>query len=488
MKSLKAEKSVAVLITVVFVASLIPIFLLAGYNHPCADDFSYGLRPHLAWIQTGSLWEVLAAAGNKVAERYLNWQGTYSSIFLMTIQPAVFGDKYYVITPYVMTGMLSLGTFCILGEILLGVLKTTKSRFLLIGCGLLTVSIQLMLSPVEGIYWFNGAVHYVFMYSCMLLMLASYLHYLRRRKKRYMVCACFLAVVVGGGNYVTALTAILCIGIVGSFLILYGKKIGKETLILLFFSIASFGVSALAPGNSLRQENFAKNSFMGAILNSFRDAVEFTIDHTGILYILFLIFLIPFIVRMVSDCRISFRFPLLTPLVSYCLISAMFAPTEYSLQIAYIGRTGNVVLLMIQLLGVLNEIYILGWIVGKMKKSRSGKKGKSEKKLLIFSVVVGMLALGTVLLTYRDKVNYTSIIAVLSLRSGEVKQYDTEIRERLALLENGEKEALTLKPLQTHPYLLYFDDITENAKDWRNFYMARFYQKKYVVLESSQEE
>ena len=30
----------------------------------------------------------------KVAERYANWQGTYSAMFLMALQPAVFGNGF----------------------------------------------------------------------------------------------------------------------------------------------------------------------------------------------------------------------------------------------------------------------------------------------------------------------------------------------------------------------------------------------------------
>ena len=41
MKHWNMEKKAACLLSVFFLAGLIPIFLLARYNYPCADDFGY---------------------------------------------------------------------------------------------------------------------------------------------------------------------------------------------------------------------------------------------------------------------------------------------------------------------------------------------------------------------------------------------------------------------------------------------------------------
>ena len=51
----------------------------------------------------------------KVAERYANWQGTYSAMFLMALQPAVFGNGFYALVPFLTLGALAAGTcfFCL---------------------------------------------------------------------------------------------------------------------------------------------------------------------------------------------------------------------------------------------------------------------------------------------------------------------------------------------------------------------------------------
>jgi hypothetical protein len=177
--------------------------------------------------------------------------------------------------------------------------------------------------------------------------------------------------------------------------------------------------------------------------------------------------------------KIVLRFPLLVPLASFCLVSAMFAPMEYSVGIAYVGRTGNVVQLVIWLLGVLNEIYLVCYLMQHLTKTRM--TAWIGRGTAICSVGALVIAFVFVCATYRT-VSYTSVTALLSWKSGELAEYDAQVEERLTVLEDKNTDEVLLAPLTTHPYLLYFDDITDNPRDWRNKGMARFYQKSSVCL------
>ena len=70
-------------------------------------------------------------------------------------------------------------------------------------------SSDLLEAPFEGIYWYNGATHYVLMQSVWFFGLAAVSAGLwtQKRAKEVFLCllACVLAVVVGGGNLVTGL-------------------------------------------------------------------------------------------------------------------------------------------------------------------------------------------------------------------------------------------------------------------------------------------
>lgn len=140
---------------------MVPLFILAAYCYPCADDFRFGLYPHLAFQQTGSVWAALAGAARQVYETYFNWQGTFSAVFLFALQPAVFGEGVYWLCPVVMFAALFWGAVRIFragGKVLGAGRKTTELALLLY----LLVCTQLVQSPAQAFYWWNGAVYYVF--------------------------------------------------------------------------------------------------------------------------------------------------------------------------------------------------------------------------------------------------------------------------------------------------------------------------------------
>ena len=107
-KRLFCIKVLAVLSILGYIVSLIPIYAASVYAFPQADDWSYSYHTRLAWVDTHSFLEVLKGAVTAVAEAYVNWQGTFSSIFLMSLQPGIWGERFYAAVPFIMTGLWTL--------------------------------------------------------------------------------------------------------------------------------------------------------------------------------------------------------------------------------------------------------------------------------------------------------------------------------------------------------------------------------------------
>lgn len=78
------DKWIFRILLVAFAASMIPVWYLSRYTVPGCDDYTYGVKTHGAWLATHSLGEVFKAAAATTKEYWHLWQGTYSSIFLMT--------------------------------------------------------------------------------------------------------------------------------------------------------------------------------------------------------------------------------------------------------------------------------------------------------------------------------------------------------------------------------------------------------------------
>lgn len=87
------EKWLFRILLVVFIASMVPVLYLSRYGFPNCDDFTYGLETHRVWNATHSFGEVLKTALAVTKETWQLWQGTWFSIFLMTLMPGVFGEN-----------------------------------------------------------------------------------------------------------------------------------------------------------------------------------------------------------------------------------------------------------------------------------------------------------------------------------------------------------------------------------------------------------
>lgn len=167
------EQRLTIIFGVLFVLSLLPILAIAFYNHPGIDDYNYGVATRIAYMETHDIAAVLAASFKTVAETYNTWQGTFSSVFLFTLQPAVFDENLYPLTTFVMLFMLIGSTYYLLQTILVKVLALDRKHVVIIGVPVLFFCIQSLPSPVEGFFWYNGATHYTFFYSSALFLLGA---------------------------------------------------------------------------------------------------------------------------------------------------------------------------------------------------------------------------------------------------------------------------------------------------------------------------
>ena len=78
--------------------------------------------------------------------------------------------------------------------------------------------------------------------------------------------------------------------------------------------------------------------------------------------------------------------------------------------------------------------------------------------------------------------SFTGVGALSTLLSGDAKAYHESAVRRFELLKDEELQDVKLDDFDVKPYLLYFDDITQDPTDWRNEDISTFYGKNSVVL------
>lgn len=495
LKGYDREAKAAAFLVLLFVLSLIPIFWLGAYDYPAADDYGYSASSHIEWTRTHSVFRAIGGACATVADRWQNWQGTFSTMFLMALQPGIWG-LYGLVAP-IMIGMLCASTMFFLYTVMVKVIRVRKTVFLCVSMLYLLFAIQCMIDKVQGFFWYNGAAHYMLPHSVALFLCSLCILLLteEKRKAGRMALACLSAFFTGGSNYITALImAVLFVTALGLLAAAGQRKKAVRLLVPFLFFTAAFLLNTLAPGNAVRQEEILlRPGVVKSILLSFYYCTEYLL-HTWFQWtnLLFALALLPFLreaVKAVGN-RFSYPAPLLVAFYSYGILAAMFTPSLFATGEPGGGRIFNIIFLDALLLLAGNLFYCMGWICRKWEDVRNGGAAAEKvsgvsclerKETLQF--LAGLLLFGALNGTLYAKVNpdyFTSTSAVRSLITGEAAAYGEETKERERLVEEEKTVEIALPRLRSHPYLLFWSDIEEDQEDWKNKSMAKYYQKDAV--------
>ena len=488
---------------IILLLAVIPMLLIGIYDHPCADDFTYGQAVRQMLKSTGSPAAVLSAAAGVAGSAYRTWQGSFSAVFLMALQPASFGETAYRCTPVLLLLAYIGGTLFLLRGLLRGVMGADRYEFRLIAFLLAFVSIQFTYSPVEGFYWYNGGIYYTFFYSLALVLFGLLL--LAEKTQRggvKILCRAVsfpLAFIIGGGNYTTALTVSLILLAV----LIYRAAAKKRFLLyaLLFLTVlAALLVSAAAPGNGVRQASVGSPSAVKAIFLGIVFGAYSIFNATTLPVVIFWIFLTPFLYSIARRSPYSFRHPFLAGAFLFLLYSAQAAPPFYAIGIDLPERLINIIYFSYYIFTLIFLLYFCGWLARRAEKAEAPSllvflKGSAEslgRNLPRFAAAAVLLFLCACVGLCRvqkganGKAVFTqlpaSVSASKSLLSGEARGFDREERQRLAAYLDPEQKQVTVAEHAYKPALLFENDVTQDPNDWRNKAAAGFYGKEQVIL------
>lgn len=491
------KKNIFYILLLFFVISIIPILALAGYNYPCADDFSASDTAYHAWLHTGSIFQVLKAAIENVVYNYKEWSGVFASVFWTSLQPGIFGEQYYGVTTWITIVLLSISCSYFFHVILHSYLEADFYETGIITLLFLFSIIQCMPSGLEGLYWHAGVVNYTWAYGFLLLLTALQLSLYKERIIRKRVLKCILgvimAVLVGGGNFITALQGVLWSGTIFSLLLLSSVIEKKEPLfssikkliavfLPLFVLLISFGISVLAPGNKVRMGMSTGMNPIKAVLLSFYYALEEPIE-TWLSWPIIILWLLalPIVIEIVRKKGYKFRYPIVAVGIGVSFLAAGFTPSLYAQGAMEAGRLHNTVFFIWILLLYLVTIYLIGWLFAG-KRIGEWEKNQREKSIYMTSLLL-FFVLFSLLTSAIDEDTYVAANATQTLVSGEAKQYKIENETRIRLVSESQEEEVVVPGLTVFPELLLFQEISRDPKEWINTVVADYYGKKSVRTE-----
>jgi len=483
-KTVGTNKVLSVCIILLTVISLVPLILISKYNHPCADDFCYGFLTAETWANTGSFIETVKSAFAQVQYFYQIWQGTYSAIFLMSLQPAIFGEGYYFLGTIVILGTYLFGFLLLSQVVFKNYLNADFFKYTIIYLPVIVFSIQLVPFPASSYYWFNGSVFYTFFFGLGLVFLAFILKFIRAGKGKsatfYLLVSMMLAAIIGGGNYVTVLQMLILI----FTLIIYRITTKKDKIVPLIMVelilLVSIIISAMAPGTAVRQALFPDHpsAFM-AILKSIKAALWGIFMWTDLYVMSLCLFSLPFIIQIVQKTKFSYKHPFLVLIYTFCILAANFTPSIYATG-SFPERLFDIIYYSYYLFLFFNLFYIVGWLVRYSEKSGVAY----ENKLLRAFPAILCVCVFLFFAAFVQSPHIAAIEATKSLVNDEAAKYDREANERLVLYMDDSQKKVVVDAFSVKPLLLYFTDITMYADDWKNQAVAKYYKKQTVALKN----
>lgn len=467
---------VFIALLVMFLISLVPIIWLGFFAVPQADDFSYGASAYHAFSAGGSFGAIISAATRQVAYSYQNWQGTFSAIFIMALQPAVFGEQFYALTPMLMLAALILGNWFLIYTVCGRFLGFDRYTVGIMSAAVCMLCIQLAPSPIESFFWFNGSLYYTFYHGIFLASIAFSVREAEKPRIWRFLLLCFLACMIGGGNYVTALSYAI-VAVSGIVVLAIMKNSGWKRFLFPFaFFLGAFCISVLAPGNGVRQSRIEYTpDAVRAVLSSFQWGIKDSVHWLSLPLLSTFLFLLPFIWRSLPTEGIHFRFPGLVTLYSYCLLSAMYCPPYYAMD-GIPDRAVNIIYDTYVLLLLLNCIYWIGWI----KQKKQMPKGINDKASLWQTLCTGGICFLCCLLFTRTGM-LTSALALHDLRSGEAYGYHEVFTERFRVLHDKSQVDIVFEACPHYPALIG-GDYSPNPQNWVNRAVANYYEKNSVRI------
>lgn len=483
---------------ILYVASLIPLFLIGCYNYPVADDYTFGAACRNVWMESHSVIAVIMRAATRAWEYYLNWAGCMSSSFFMALQPGVFGESLYKITPFLMIGITSISVIYFMRAVFIKLLKGNSYLIYSITVFMLFVMIQCMPEPAEGLFWYNGSLHYTFMNGISLFLYGTLISALLEknlsRKHRDFIISAILGFIAGMGNFMTALN----VGIVLTLLILaliIGKKFKEQQFIIVpvVVSYLAFMINVAAPGNAVRAATSNGMNPVKAIFASFYYVLDYCLgDWSGWVVLIFVIVTATLFWNASKGVEFNFPYPLFVAVLNYCILAAMITPPLYGSGNIEAGRIKSLIFIMYILLLTLTVCYVTGWAqkrlegMGIATAKASKEVALSPNSKAAVAACIAFLFVGSVLCIIPNPEYYTFSMAAVDLLNGNAKAYAEAMQERIEIYNNSAGMDVEVEPLSVRPKLLCTSDISEDSEDWINLGVCRFYGLNSVRVSNTQ--
>ncbi len=467
-----------------------PVMYCALFDYATGDDYGKSYMVHSVIKSGGNLAQILFAGFASAREAYLTNEGTWASNFLLAMQPGVWGERFYALTPFIGIFFLGIGTGFILYELLIRILAYPIRFFWVLWPLFLTLTIQCMPYIRGGLFWHPGMAHYDIPFAMALLYIAGTMQYYRTGKRRYLPFLLLSSIYLGGSHYQAMLLCWLSLLFLLGFVLIRGDRKRKElffSLVFVLLQLIGFYFCYKAPGNNARAEaefSFTASRLADAVIQS---VIQSTIDGAGYLIetrwpviFLFLVFL--FGVSLHKHTRIRHRWMYAILIVYFYLVyCAMYTPGLYygtygaSLDLSggYYDVNYYVFLLFVTLLSLL-----IGNATGNLITNRDDLDPPIRKCVNAGMIIIAV----SCVLLFRHLIGRTTdYICVDFITSGQLADFQDQMQERLRILEDDSVKDAVVPQMNDQQGPFMHMALSEDPECFTNWAAALYFQKDSIV-------
>ncbi len=469
-KRFKQGKYLYIFLSIALLISIIPLVYISFYSRPSADDYGYSISLY-RYISSGNfnILGLIKKAIEVDIHFYNNWQGLYTSAFLLAFQPSIFGEKYYCIGAIL---LLVISFLCVLYFIktVFKILKIER-YYIFLSILIFVFLYQQLPNLKEGLYWFNGAWNYMPFFFLSLVNIGLCLKYLFiDNRKKYIVLSCLLSFVISGGNHVTSFMNILLLMVIVGYGI-YKKK--KAVILSLLFAIVGFILMYIAPGTAIRQAHFSNPSIIETLKQVIYRSYSFTSEYFTRSCVFYLLAIILFSIFVYKKDYFNDDYFKLSPIIylfiTWVIFCGMLAVPYYAMGWWGEGRVWDVTWLFEAVSLTSIAIYSTWYILYKYFEVKEFKDD-----LFINLVFVGLVLMSGCWL------DCNFMDALKELTSGEAIVFARAYDERIDKVKSSNKESVYVSTLPDSN-LLKFSDIS-NDNGWVSGSFSEYYNADEIYV------
>lgn len=478
-------KNITILSIAIFVLMMLPICYCSFVNRATGDDYGYAALTKYAWDNSHSLISVFKASWETIKNYYVEWQGTWFSIFLFTLQPEVFNEKAYVSVVFLMSFLWIFSTFLMFGKILKDKLKLDKLSIILLITIYLVICFSFIPSKKSSIFWYNGCAHYMVPFAMCQIVVYWLLKYIDEYKYIHLIAVTIFMGLLGGANYQAALFAMIVSIYIGlmEFFVKRNKKV-LLLLIPLFLETVGLLISMKSPGNSVRggeEFGFSIAQVVDTIIMSFVSGIKDMGDYFKTYPMIYVGIVVMFFV-MLEAVRVRkevqmIQYPGLLILAVFCLYCAMQAPAIYA-RVDVSGGVYNMNFLLF--------MYMMFTIVSVLAEKVGAWVNKNSEctwnNIHARVIIPGLMFCMVLVFACRDDIKETTTwMCVEYVTSGQAEDYKKQMEQLTELMTNDGVQDVVVPFINDYQGPLMHMPVTDDAKAWTNTVICKYYGKNSVV-------